>query len=100
MFEQLHYATLLAGVQRKIFCQGCQNILDVRTSVEISVTQGKGYLTIMHVCAACFDKKGTDGLDTVTAMKQYMTNSKIMFDDVEVIDGRKADWETLSMMMA
>ena len=93
MLDTLKYASLVAGVQRKMFCPGCKKVMDVKDAVEVTVENDGKIIGLSHSCAGCYDRQGgEDGI------KAHLTKNGAVFTAIEVLDGREADWEMAEMM--
>jgi len=91
--ETLKYASLVAGVSKRMFCPGCKKVMDVKNATEICVENEGKILALSYACGDCFDRSG--GLE---ATEDLLKKNNVTFDKVEVLDGREADWEMANMM--
>jgi len=91
--EELKYASLVAGVQKKIFCPGCKKVMDVKSSVEVCVENDGKILGLSYSCCACFERQGGE-----EGIKAFLDKGKATYTKIEILDGRKADWRMVEMM--
>lgn len=79
MVRRINRDLLKYAVGHAVFCPACQNIMDYRRAVLVTVSRGSDTLVTKCLCAKCWDPKQS----TFTAAMVEKGLS------VELVDGRK-----------